>query len=168
MPGERTEQATQHRREKARKEGDILHSRELSAAAGTLAGVMTLGLISGRTMEAWRGAFEGFLSLGAAARWEPATMEPTLVAMRRLMLIGARAPGRGDGDGGRGGAGSGHCADRRGELLRGRDRIQAGAHQSGGESEEPVFAARRGKAGEVAASGQPSGCLCRAADRHGN
>ena len=45
MPGERTEQATQHRREKARKEGDILHSRELSAAAGTLAGVMVLGAL---------------------------------------------------------------------------------------------------------------------------
>jgi flagellar biosynthetic protein FlhB len=37
-------------------------------------------------MEAWRGAFRGFLGLGAAARWEPATTEPTLVAMRRLML----------------------------------------------------------------------------------
>jgi flagellar biosynthetic protein FlhB len=86
MAGERTEQATQHRREKARKEGDILHSRELSAAAGTLAGVMTLGMLGGRTMEAWRGTFAGFLSLGAAARWEPATMETTLVAMRRLIM----------------------------------------------------------------------------------
>ena len=44
MPGERTEQATQHRREQARKDGDILHSRELSAAAGTLAGVVALGM----------------------------------------------------------------------------------------------------------------------------
>ena len=44
MAGERTEQATQHRRDKARKEGDLLHSRELSAAAGTLAGVMALGM----------------------------------------------------------------------------------------------------------------------------
>ncbi len=86
MPGERTEQATQHRREKARREGDILHSRELSAAAGTLAGVSALGLLCGRTVEAWRGAFAGFLGLGAAARWESATLEPTLVAMRRLML----------------------------------------------------------------------------------
>ena len=43
MPGERTEQATQHRREKARREGDILHSRELSAAAGTLAGAHGAG-----------------------------------------------------------------------------------------------------------------------------
>jgi flagellar biosynthetic protein FlhB len=92
MPGERTEQATEHRREKARKEGDILHSRELSAAAGTLAGVMALGQLSGRTMEAWRVAFRGFLGLGAAARWEPATLEPTLAAMRRLMLTVLASP----------------------------------------------------------------------------
>jgi flagellar biosynthetic protein FlhB len=72
MPGERTEQATQHRREKARKEGDILHSRELAAAAGTLAGVMALGVFAGRAMEAWRGAFADFLSLGAVANWETA------------------------------------------------------------------------------------------------
>src|ERR1700757_221373 len=44
MPGDRTEQATPHHREKARKEGDILHSRELTSAAGTLAGVLVLGL----------------------------------------------------------------------------------------------------------------------------
>ena len=48
MAGEHTEQATQHRRDKARKEGDILHSRELSAAAGTLAGVMVLGAMGSR------------------------------------------------------------------------------------------------------------------------
>ena len=49
MPGERTEQATQHRREKAREEGDILHSRELAGAAGMLAGVMTLGILGDRS-----------------------------------------------------------------------------------------------------------------------
>ena len=86
MPGERTEQATQHRREKARKEGDILHSRELTAAAGTLAGALALGMLGPRTMEAWRGAYAGFLALGTLAHWEPATLEPTLIAMRRLML----------------------------------------------------------------------------------
>ena len=57
MPGERTEQATQHRREQARKEGDILHSRELSAAAGTLAGVMLLGMLGSRMLVAWRDGF---------------------------------------------------------------------------------------------------------------
>jgi flagellar biosynthetic protein FlhB len=37
-------------------------------------------------MEAWRGAFAGFLALGSATHWEPATLEPTLVAARRLVL----------------------------------------------------------------------------------
>ena len=86
MPGERTEQATQRRREKARQEGDVLHSRELSAAAGTLAGVMVLGALGTRTVLAWRAAFQGFLNLGAPARWEPATLAPTLIAIRGLTL----------------------------------------------------------------------------------
>jgi flagellar biosynthetic protein FlhB len=86
MPGDRTEQASQHRREKARQEGDILHSRELSAAAGTLAGVMVLGALGGQVVEMWRGDYQQFLALGAAWRWEPETVTPTLIAIRRLML----------------------------------------------------------------------------------
>jgi flagellar biosynthetic protein FlhB len=86
MPGERTEQATQHRREKARKEGDILHSRELTAAAGTLAGVVALGVLGSRSLETWRGAFAGFLILGSAGHWDGAELGPTLAAVRRLIL----------------------------------------------------------------------------------
>ena len=86
MPGERTEQATQHRREKARKEGDILHSRELSAAAGTLAGVMVLGALGAHTLIVWQDSFAAFLSLGIPARWEPAEIAPTLASLRRLTL----------------------------------------------------------------------------------
>ena len=86
MAGERTEQATQHRREKARKEGDILHSRELTAAAGTLAGVIVLGVLGSRTLIAWRGVFASFLDLGQPARWEPTQLAPTLSAVRRLSL----------------------------------------------------------------------------------
>ncbi len=86
MAGERTEQATQHRREKARKDGDILHSRELTAAAGTLAGVLALGLLGGRSLESWRGAFAGLLALGGSSHWEPGQVEPTLIAVRRLAL----------------------------------------------------------------------------------
>ena len=86
MPGERTEQATPHRREQARKEGDILHSRELTAAAGTLAGVLVLGMMGNRMLVVWRGAFAGFLDLGAVAHWEPATLAPTFIALRRLSL----------------------------------------------------------------------------------
>jgi flagellar biosynthetic protein FlhB len=86
VPGDRTERATAHRREKARREGDILHSRELTAAAGVLAGVTALGMMGGRTMEAWRGAFQQFLALGGPAHWEPGAIEPTLGAMRRLAM----------------------------------------------------------------------------------
>jgi flagellar biosynthetic protein FlhB len=87
VPGDRTEQATQHRRERARKEGDILHSRELTAAAGTLAGMVALGILGGRSLESWRGAFAGFLALGGAAQWEPGKMGPTIAAVRRLSLL---------------------------------------------------------------------------------
>src|SRR5260370_3956419 len=86
MPGDRTEQATQHRRDKARKEGDILHSRELTAAAGTLAGVLALSLLGSRMLIAWRGVFAGFLDMGQAARWEPNTIASTVTALRRLSL----------------------------------------------------------------------------------
>jgi flagellar biosynthesis protein FlhB len=86
MPGERTEQATQQRRDKARKEGDLLHSRELTSAAATLAGVLALGVLGSRIVESWRGAFAGFLAMGAAGRWEPGELEPTIAGLRRLLL----------------------------------------------------------------------------------
>jgi flagellar biosynthetic protein FlhB len=84
MPGEPTEQATQHRRDKARKEGDILHSRELSAAAGTLAGVMVLGAAGSHLLLVWRDDFAAFLALGVPGRWEANEMMPTLYALRKL------------------------------------------------------------------------------------
>ena len=86
MPGDRTEQATQHRREKARKEGDLLHSRELSSAAGMLAGVIVLGMMGGRIAENWRASLGEFLRLGAPAKWEPETLAPTLAAVRQLTI----------------------------------------------------------------------------------
>jgi flagellar biosynthetic protein FlhB len=86
MAGERSEQATQRRRDEARKEGDVLHSRELSSAAGTLAGVMVLGALGSRVLIVWRGTFAAFLALGAPAHWEPEQLQPTLYALRRLGL----------------------------------------------------------------------------------
>lgn len=86
MAGDRTEQATQHRREKARKEGDLLHSRELTGAAGTLAGVLALGMLGSHSIEAWRAGFAAMLDLGAPAHWEPSEILPTVFALRRLTL----------------------------------------------------------------------------------
>ncbi|HEY1256088.1 MAG TPA: EscU/YscU/HrcU family type III secretion system export apparatus switch protein, partial [Terracidiphilus sp.] len=93
MPGEPTEQATQHRREKARKEGDILHSRELSSAAGTLAGVMVLGAMGSHLLVLWRGSFAAFLDLGMPARWEPSALQPTIYALRKLSFALLGVPG---------------------------------------------------------------------------
>jgi flagellar biosynthesis protein FlhB len=86
MAGDRTEQATQHRREKAHKEGDILHSRELTAAAGTLAGVLSLGLLGKRSLLMWHGVFAGFLDLGLAEHWESSDPGATTIELRRLAL----------------------------------------------------------------------------------
>jgi flagellar biosynthetic protein FlhB len=93
MPGEPTEQATQHRRDKARKEGDILHSKELSAAAGALAGVMVLGAVGSHLLMIWRVNFAAFLTLGYPARWEPSEIQPTLYALRKLAFAILGPPG---------------------------------------------------------------------------
>jgi flagellar biosynthesis protein FlhB len=92
MPGERTERATQHRRDKARRDGDILHSRDLSSAAGTLAGVIALGTLGAGSLIAWRKTFANFLALGAEACWEPERIASTLGALRSLMLSVFAAP----------------------------------------------------------------------------
>ncbi len=86
MPGDRTEQASPHRREKARKDGDILHSRELAAAAGTLAGILSLGFLGGRILDSFRSSFSAALDLGAPGHWESAALQPTLIALRRLIF----------------------------------------------------------------------------------
>jgi flagellar biosynthetic protein FlhB len=86
MPGDRTEQASPHRREKAHREGDILHSRELAAAAGTLAGVLCLGFLGQRILDCFRNSFSAALDLGAPDRWESSTLQPTLLAVRRLAV----------------------------------------------------------------------------------
>lgn len=87
MPGDRTEQASPHRREQARKEGDILHSRELTAAAGTLAGVLTMSIIGGQILIAWKGTFSAFLDLGLLSHWDTAALATTMAALRRLTMV---------------------------------------------------------------------------------
>jgi flagellar biosynthetic protein FlhB len=84
MPGERTEEATPQRREKARREGDILHSRELSSSAGTLVGVLLLGVVAVRFQAGWGGAMQSFLAFGSLASWEPESVGGTLRALRAI------------------------------------------------------------------------------------
>lgn len=84
MAGERTEQATPERRNKARREGDLLVSRELIGAAGTLAGVLVLGVAAPRFVAAWRETLAAFLALGVTAAWEAESQMSTLLMMRNL------------------------------------------------------------------------------------
>jgi len=86
MPGERTEQASQHRRERARKDGDFLQSRELPAAAGTLAGIMALEALGGQAMGAWRTGFAELLELGAPGHWDVSQIAPTIFSIRRISI----------------------------------------------------------------------------------
>lgn len=84
MPGDRTEHASPHRREKARQDGDILHSRELSSAAGTLAGVLCMGFLGRAILDSLRSSFSAALDLGSPDRWDVSTLQPTLLAIRRI------------------------------------------------------------------------------------
>jgi len=86
MPGERTEQATPHRKEKARRDGDIVHSKELSAAAGTLAGIVALNLIRDRMLGEWRNDFMTVLLFSAPEHWEASHITSTLAALERLTM----------------------------------------------------------------------------------
>ena len=80
MAGERTEQATPQRRDKARRDGDMVHSRELSSAAGTLAGVVLLGVAAPRFLDAWTTSISSFLAFGSNEAWEAGTIEATSIA----------------------------------------------------------------------------------------
>ena len=86
MPGDRSEQATPQRRDKARKEGDLLHSRELCSAAGMLAGVLLLGAGGHRFLAGWAESFEAFLSYGVNAAWEPSAVDATLRTLMALAM----------------------------------------------------------------------------------
>ncbi len=61
MAGEKTEKASPHRKQEARKKGDVVRSRELTSALGTLAGVLVLGAVAIPFTISWRGVLEQLL-----------------------------------------------------------------------------------------------------------
>lgn len=58
MAGDKTEKASPHRKQEARKQGDGVRSRELTSALGTLAGVLVMGSLAESFAVSWRGVFE--------------------------------------------------------------------------------------------------------------
>src|SRR5690242_21808868 len=87
MSDERTEKATPRRRQKAREEGDLLRSRELMAASGTLAGALALGQITEKWPGDWMAAYQAFLGMGMPAAWTDERFPETILAMRHVMTI---------------------------------------------------------------------------------
>jgi flagellar biosynthetic protein FlhB len=61
MAGEKTEKATPHRKQEARKKGDTVRSRELVSALGTLAAVLMMGVLAVPFAISWRGVLEHLL-----------------------------------------------------------------------------------------------------------
>jgi len=85
MPGERTEQATAHRRDKARNDGDLLRSRELMSAAGTLAGVLCLGAFSQKFVDGFRSLFIAALNSGSSG-WGTEELNQSVLLLRSPFL----------------------------------------------------------------------------------
>ena len=102
MAGDRTEQAWHQDAEKRlEKTATCFTAKEFTTAAGTLAGVMTLGAVSGgRALEAWRSGYAQFLDLGAAGRWEPSRVsadphrDPQPLSLVPFPICGGNGGGR--------------------------------------------------------------------------
>jgi flagellar biosynthetic protein FlhB len=88
MAGERTEQASPRRRQKARAEGDRPRSRDLVAACATLAGTLTLGSLAGGWLDGWHSAAERVMALAASPSWRS---EGGVAAMLELRAISVDA-----------------------------------------------------------------------------
>jgi flagellar biosynthesis protein FlhB len=84
MAGERTEQASPRKRQKARAEGDRPRSRDLVAACATLAGTLALGSLASGWLDGWRSAYEKFLGLAGSSLWR---REGGVAAMLELRAI---------------------------------------------------------------------------------
>jgi flagellar biosynthetic protein FlhB len=87
MSGERTERATPRRRQKAQEQGDRVHSRELTAACGMLAGVMVLGGIAPHWASMWGAIITKAMALSTPKAWGDDQVMQTALALRHLVVI---------------------------------------------------------------------------------
>ena len=87
MSGDRTQQATPHRREKARRDGDVLRSRELTSAAGTLAGVLCLGALGPRIVEGFRSVLAAALNECTKNGWREGAVRDSVLSLRQPFLV---------------------------------------------------------------------------------
>src|ERR1700758_3237622 len=86
MSGERTERATQHKRQKASERGDRVRSRELVAASAMMAGVLTIGKMVAPSASRWCSAYQTFLALASSSAWRAGGMEQTVTSIRQVTI----------------------------------------------------------------------------------
>jgi flagellar biosynthetic protein FlhB len=86
MAGERTEQASPRRRQKARAEGDRPRSRDLVAACATLGGTLALGSLASGWLEGWRSACAGFLGLAESRAWRGGDGMAAVLELRAISV----------------------------------------------------------------------------------
>ena len=89
MPGDRTEQATPQRREKARRDGDFLRSRELTSAAGTLAGVLCLGFLAQRIIDGFRSLLFAALNASSTGVSQSSDLVKGVLSLRSSIMHAA-------------------------------------------------------------------------------
>ncbi len=87
MSSERTERATPRKRQKASEKGDRVRSRELVAATGMIAGVLSLGKILNVWASQWSAAYQAFLALGSTAAWQDDRVAETVQGIRHVMVV---------------------------------------------------------------------------------
>ena len=86
MSGERTEKASQHRRQKAQQDGDRPRSRELLSAAALLGGSLALGWAARGWTPQWRSRYQDALAM---SRMPDPSVDALGGAVRGLLVAGA-------------------------------------------------------------------------------
>ncbi|MFC6644296.1 EscU/YscU/HrcU family type III secretion system export apparatus switch protein [Granulicella cerasi] len=89
MSSERTEKATPQRKKKARDQGDVVRSRELLSAGGTLAGLIALSSMVPRFVETWHRCFRDTLRIAMSGT---SFGIRELVTLVRVAVLPAVAP----------------------------------------------------------------------------
>jgi flagellar biosynthetic protein FlhB len=86
MAGERTEQASPRRRQKALEQGDRPRSRDLLGACSMLAGTLMMGALGPSWLAGWQTAWGRFLRLGMSAEWRGEGAAAVVLDLRAVMV----------------------------------------------------------------------------------
>lgn len=87
MSDDRTERASPRKRQRASEKGDRVRSRELVAATGMIAGVLSLGSILGSWTSQWSAAYQAFLALGETSAWQDDRVAETIQGIRHVIVV---------------------------------------------------------------------------------